>query len=75
MFYNQNNSVKINKTRKKMTNTVPITIPLPILQSSERLGYEQVGWHNYRKLLSMFENDKSIFVMNDYKSKIGRAHV
>ncbi|WP_291721916.1 GNAT family N-acetyltransferase [Bernardetia sp.] len=49
-----------------MISTVPIT--LPVLEDSERLNYEQVDWHNYRKLLSMFEEDKSIFVMNDYKS-------
>lgn len=49
-----------------MITTIPIS--LPILKDSERLSYEQVDWHNYRKLLSMFENDKSIFVMNDYKT-------
>ncbi len=48
------------------TTTIPIT--LPILEDSERLEYEQIDWHNYRKILCMFEKDKSNFVMHDYKS-------
>lgn len=49
-----------------MISSIPIT--LPVLEDSERLEYEQIDWHNYRKLLSMFEKDRSIFVMNDYKT-------
>ena len=49
-----------------MITSIPIA--LPVLEDSERLEYEQIDWQNYRKLLSMFEKDKSIFVMNDYKT-------
>ena len=54
------------KEDRKMISSIPIT--LPVLEDSERLEYEQIDWHNYRKLLTMFEKDRSIFVMNDYKT-------
>jgi RimJ/RimL family protein N-acetyltransferase len=41
------------------------------LPDSERLSYKLLNWRNFKTYLSLFENDESPFVMDDFKSPKG----